>query len=188
MESYVPLLVGWIGVFAPAALGAVGSIIGCTRGGQAAVGAALELEGGYGRYIGVSAMPSSQSIYGIVVTYMMNDMGVTYQSGPGLFGVGVLTGIALMTSAMMQGSCCASSINVSKSKPEVFGLSIAPAAIVEGFAVFVLIFALLVIRDVPTGTEEPTPDPTVVEAGEPGDLDPEETPEPPEPIEAPTVD
>ena len=52
-------------------------------------------------------------------------------------------------SAMMQGACCASAINVSKSKPEVFGLSIAPAAIVEGFAVFAFVFALVVSEGIP---------------------------------------
>ena len=49
----------------------------------------------------------------------------------------------------MQGACCASAINVSKSKPEVFGLSIAPAAIVEGFAVFAFVFALVVSAGIP---------------------------------------
>jgi V/A-type H+-transporting ATPase subunit K len=53
---------GWIGVFAPMALGAVGSIVGCARAGQAACGAMLETESGYGRLIGVSAIPSSQII------------------------------------------------------------------------------------------------------------------------------
>ena len=54
------------------ALGAMGSMVGCSRAGQAACGALLETESGYGRYIGVSAMPSSQTIYGIVVTLTLN--------------------------------------------------------------------------------------------------------------------
>ena len=62
------LALGWLGVFSPLALGAVGSMIGCSRAGQAAIGAMLEIESGYGRFIGVSAMPSSQVIYGVVVT------------------------------------------------------------------------------------------------------------------------
>ena len=36
-----------------------------------------------------------------------------------------------------------SAVSTSKHKPEVFGLTIAPAAIVEGFAVFVFVFALV---------------------------------------------
>ena len=144
MEDFVLLTLGWVGVFAPVALGAIGSIFGCSRGGQAACGAMLETESGHGKLVGVSALPSSQTIYGIVVTYLISQIGVSVESAPGLLAIGVLCGVALMTSAIMQGACCASSINASKSKPEVFGLSVAPAAIVEGFAVFAFVFALVV--------------------------------------------
>jgi V/A-type H+-transporting ATPase subunit K len=119
------LTLGWVGVYAPLALGAIGSMVGVTRGGMAACGALLEVESGYGRFIGVSAMPSSQTIYGIVVT------------------------VALMVSGFAQGSACAAAINASKSKPEVFGISIAPAAVVEGFAVFAFVFALVLAGSVP---------------------------------------
>ena len=111
MENMI-LALGWLGVFAPLALGAVGSIIGCSRAGQAAIGAMLETESGYGKFIGV------------------------------------LTGLALMASAVYQGYACASSISVSKSKPEVFGISLAPAAVVEGFAVFAFVFALVLLGTV----------------------------------------
>lgn len=147
MEQIIQLL-GWIGIYAPVALGAIGSIIGCARAGQAACGAMLETESGYGRYVGVSAMPSSQTIYGIVVMLTLSRE-VTLESAPGLFGIGVLAGLALMASAIYQGYCCASSINVSKSKTEVFGLSIAPAAVVEGFAVFAFVFALVLVGALP---------------------------------------
>ena len=136
------ITLGWIGVFAPIALGAIGSVVGCARGGQAACGAMLETESGHGRFVGVSAMPSSQTIYGIVVTLTLNRE-ITIDNGPGLFAIGLLTGLALMMSAFHQGNCCAASINAFKSKPEVFGLSISPAAVVEGFAVFAFVFALV---------------------------------------------
>ena len=53
-------------------------------------GALLETESGHGRFVGVSAMPSSQVIYGIVVTLTLNrDLGV--HNAPGVFGLGLLT-------------------------------------------------------------------------------------------------
>jgi V/A-type H+-transporting ATPase subunit K len=110
----------------------------------------LETESGHGRFVGISAMPSSQTIYGIVVMLTLNRE-VTVSNGPGLFAIGVLAGLALMMSAIQQGNCCASSISVSKSKPEVFGLSIAPAAVVEGFAVFAFVFALVLAGALPGG-------------------------------------
>jgi V/A-type H+-transporting ATPase subunit E len=78
------LALGWVGVYAPLALGAVGSMVGVGRGGMAACGALLEVESGYGRFIGVSAMPSSQTIYGIVVMLTLN-VGVTVENAPGIF-------------------------------------------------------------------------------------------------------
>jgi len=142
------IALGWIGIYGPMALGAIGSIVGCSIAGQAACGALLDTETGHGRYIGVSAMPSSQTIYGIVVMLSLNR-AVTLANAPGLFAVGVLAGVALFLSALYQGRCCASAILVSKAKPEIFGLSVAPAAIVEGFAVFSFIFALVVSAGIP---------------------------------------
>ena len=147
MEALI-IALGWVGVFAPVALGAVGSAIGCSVAGQSACGAMLDVESGYGKYIGLSAMPSSQVIYGIVIMFTLSAIGVTGNSAPALFGIGLLTGIALMYSAVYQGQAIAGSINASKNKPEVFGLSIAPAAIVEGFAVFTFVFALVLGQQV----------------------------------------
>ena len=144
----IAIALGWAGMYGAMALGAVGSIIGCAIAGQAAIGAMLETEGGYGRYVGVSAMPSSQIIYGIVVMFTLNRE-VTPEAAGGLFGVGLLAGVALMYSGIKQGQCCASAINATKEKPEIFGLSLAPAAIVEGFAVFAFIFALVISAGIP---------------------------------------
>jgi V/A-type H+-transporting ATPase subunit K len=147
MDAFIVSL-GWLGMFAPLALGAVGSMVGCARAGMAACGALLDVESGYGRYIGVAAMPSSQTIYGIVVTMALRRE-ITIENAPGIFGLGVLTGLALMLSAFAQGSACASAINASKSKLEIFGISLAPAALVEGFAVFSFVFALVLSGGIP---------------------------------------
>lgn len=147
MAEFIVIL-GWIGLYAPMAMGAIGSIVGCAVAGQAAIGAMLDTESGFGRYVGVSAMPSSQVIYGIVIMFTLNRP-ITTDNSAGIFAVGVLAGLALLFSAIYQGQCCASAIHASKAKPEIFGLSIAPAAIVEGFAVFAFIFALVISAGIP---------------------------------------
>ncbi|MGJ0491222.1 ATP synthase subunit C [Methylobacter sp.] len=148
MTEFIVIFLGWMGLFAPMALGAIGSIIGCTIAGQAAIGAMLDSESGYGRYVGVSAMPSSQVIYGIVVMFTLKRT-ITTDIAPSIFAIGILSALALMLSAIYQGQCCASAIHAAKAKPEIFGLSIAPAAIVEGFAVFTFIFALVLADGIP---------------------------------------
>jgi V/A-type H+/Na+-transporting ATPase subunit K len=147
MSEFV-IALGWSGIYGVMSLGAIGSIIGCAVAGQAAIGAMIETESGHGRYIGISVMPSSQVIYGIVVMFTLNRT-VTPENAGALFGIGILAGLALMFSAIRQGQCCASSINASKVKPEIFGLSLAPAAIVEGFAVFAFVFALVLAGGIP---------------------------------------
>lgn len=147
MNEFLSVL-GWIGIYAPVAFGAIGSAIGCTIAGQAAVGAMIEINGGYGRFVGLSALPSSMSIYGIVVLFILNRP-VTVDNAGGLFGIGVGAGLAFLITAIYQGQACASAIVGAKAKPEIFGLSLAPAAIVEGFAVFAFVFALVAAGGLP---------------------------------------
>ena len=149
MDIFI-LLLGWIGIYSPVALASIGSAIGCTRAGKAACGAILEVDGGYGRYIGLSVLPSSIVIYGIVIMFTLNRP-VALTTAPGLFGVGAMIAIALLFIGILQGECCAAAINASKGKPPIFGLSVTPAAIVEGFAVFAFVFALIVSGAIPKG-------------------------------------
>lgn len=137
------IALGWFGIYAPMALGTVASAIGCSLAGQASIGAMLETDGGYGRFVGISAFPSTFVIYGIVIMFTLNR-DVTPENAGGLFGVGLLSGVALLYCGIWQGRACASAINASKEKPEIFGLSLAPAAIIEGFGVFAFVFALVI--------------------------------------------
>ena len=147
MTEFV-IALGWLGIFAPMALGAVASSIGCSIAGQASIGAMLETEGGYGRFVGISALPSTLVIYGIVIMFTLNRV-VTAENAGGLFGIGLLSGIALVYCGIWQGRAVAAAINASKEKPEIFGLALAPAAIIEGFAVFVFVFALVISAGIP---------------------------------------
>ena len=90
-------LFGWVGIYAPMALGAIGSVIGCAIPGQTACGAMLDVDSGYGRFVGVSAMPSSQTIYGIVVMFTLQNAAtdpgsgqvvLTAQNAYGIFAMG----------------------------------------------------------------------------------------------------
>ena len=149
MESWYTVM-GWAGIYSPVALAALGSAIGCTRAGKAACGAILEVDGGYGRYIGLAVLPSSIIIYGIVIMFTLNRP-VNAAASPGLFALGALVGIALLFIGALQGECCAAAINASKGKPSIFGLSVTPAAVVEGLAVFAFVFALIVSGAIPKG-------------------------------------
>ena len=145
------LLLGWMGIYAPVALGAIGSGVGCALAGSASVGAMLETEGGYGRYVGMSVLPSTLVIYGIVVMFTLNRP-VTPENAGALFAIGVLSALAFLYVGIWQGKACASAIAAAKDKPEIFGISLAPAAIIEGFAVFAFVFALVAAGGIPTAS------------------------------------
>lgn len=152
MDQFI-ILLGWAGVLAPMALGCIGSGIGVSVSGQAACGAMLDVESGYGKYIGLCALPSTQGILGIVLMFMMmNHMhsGMTAAVAPAFFGIGLLAGFGLLFTSVYQGHSIAGAINAAKNKPEVFGLSIAPMAIVEGFSVFVFVFSLVLAGQIPS--------------------------------------
>jgi V/A-type H+-transporting ATPase subunit K len=110
----------------------------------------MEVDGGYGRYIGLSVLPSSIAIYGIVIMFALNRTVAEANAMP-LFSIGVLVGVALIFIAILQGECCAAAIRASKDKPAIFGISVTPAAIVEGLAVFAFVFALIVSAGIPKG-------------------------------------
>lgn len=133
---------GWIGVFGPVGFGALGSALGVAIAGQAAIGAMLESDSGYGRYVGVSVIPSSNVIYGIVVMFSLRQ-ALSAPNAVSLFVIGSIVSLVLLLTGIWQGRTLASAITASKSKPEIFGLSIAPAAVIEGFTVFTFVFALV---------------------------------------------
>lgn len=152
MDQFI-ILLGWVGVFSPMALGCAGSGYGVSLAGQAACGALLDIESGYGKYIGLSALPSTQGILGIVIMFIMmghmKNTGVPVNVSPAFFGIGFFSGIGLMLTSIYQGHAIAAAINAAKNKPEIYGLTIAPAAIVEGFSVFIFVFALVLAGQIP---------------------------------------
>ncbi|MCB1117192.1 MAG: ATP synthase subunit C [Chlamydiia bacterium] len=127
-------------------LSCLGSAIGCGIGGMASHGVMARVDENHGKFIGMSAMPSSQSIYGFVLMILMRDAirANTLSAASGV-GIGVAIGLAIMVSAIYQGMCAASGIQASAKQPAVFGKCFAALGIVESFSLFAFVFALLLI-------------------------------------------
>ena len=127
-------------------LSCLGSAIGCGIGGMASHGVMARVDENHGKFIGMSAMPSSQSIYGFVLMILMRDAikANTLSAASGV-GIGVSIGLAIMISAIYQGMCAASGIQASAKQPAVFGKCFAALGIVESFSLFAFVFALLLL-------------------------------------------
>lgn len=137
---------GMIGPGIVLGLACIGSAIGCGIAGMASHGVMTRVEEGHGKFIGMSAMPSSQSIYGFVLMIVMRG-NIQAGSLPPLSAVGIslFIGLAIMISAIYQGKCAATAIQASAKQPALFGKCFAALGIVESFALFAFVFALLII-------------------------------------------
>lgn len=137
---------GMIGPGIVLGLGCLGSAIGCGIAGMASHGVMSRVDEGHGKFIGMSAVPSSQSIYGFVLMILMsNSINAGSLSPLSGIGIGFFVGLAIMISAVYQGKCAATAIQASAKQPAVFGKCFAALGIVESFALFAFVFALLII-------------------------------------------
>jgi V/A-type H+/Na+-transporting ATPase subunit K len=128
------------------ALGCLGSAIGCGIAGMASHGVMSRVDEGHGKFIGLSAMPSSQSIYGFVLMILMKNAIISGSLSPiGGVGIGLFVGVAILASSVYQGKCAATAIQALAKQPTIFGKTFAALGIVESFALFAFVFALLLI-------------------------------------------
>ncbi len=127
-------------------LGCLGSSIGCGIAGMASHGVMTRVDEGHGKFIALSAIPSSQSIYGFILMILMKSSIKAGTLSPvSAIGIGIFVGLAIMTSSIYQGKCAVTAIQASAKQPAVYGKTIAALGIVESFALFAFVFAILLI-------------------------------------------
>lgn len=134
-----------ISVLGPAialGLSATGSGIGCGIAGQASHAVMSRVEEGHGKFIGLSAAPSSQTIYGFILMLLMKNSIDSGSLNPiDAVGIGLFCGLAIMFSAIYQGKVAASGIQASAREPAIYGKCWAAVGVVESFALFAFVFA-----------------------------------------------
>jgi V/A-type H+-transporting ATPase subunit K len=128
-------------------LGCLGSSIGCGIAGMASHAVMSRVdESLHGKFIGMSAVPSSQSIYGFVLMLLMKNAIIAGTLSPlSAIAIGLFVGLAIMGSSIFQGMCAASGIQATARQPAIYGKCMAALGIVESFALFAFVFALLLI-------------------------------------------
>ncbi len=127
-------------------LGCIGSSIGCGIAGMASHAVMSRVEENHGMFIGMSAAPSSQSVYGFVLMLLMRDkIKLGTLSAAGGIGIGLAVGLALMFSSIYQGMCGATAIQGSAKQPAIIGKCWASIGIIESFSLFAFVFALLLM-------------------------------------------
>ena len=134
---------GLAGCAACLGLASIGSSIGCYVAGATSHGAMAKVDEGHGKFIGMSAAPSSQTIYGIVLMFVrLGKIGLG--QGTAILAIGIFCGAAMMVSAILQGRVAGTGIQASTKKPEIFGKCFAAVGIVESFALFAMVGGLII--------------------------------------------
>lgn len=127
-------------------MGCIGSSIGCGIAGMASHAVMSRVEENHGKFIAMSAVASSQSIFGFVLMLLMsNAIRAGTLSPLAGMGIGFSVGAALMASSIYQGKCAASGIQAAAKQPAIIGKCFAALGIVESFSLFAFVFALLLI-------------------------------------------
>ena len=132
-----------LGVGAVLAFAAMGSALGTGVAGMAAVGAWKKAfaQNKAASFILVAFVgaPLTQTIYGMIV---MNKIAELAVKGNYMWGIGILCGIAMGLSALMQGKAGACAADAMGETDKGFGNYIVVLGIIETVALFVMAFSM----------------------------------------------
>jgi V/A-type H+-transporting ATPase subunit K len=127
-------------------LSAIGAAVGCSVAGMTSHAVMSRVEEGHGKFIGLSAVPASQLIYGFILMLLLrNAIQAESVSQLSSIFIGGGSGLAIMVAAIYQGLCCATAIQATAKQPSVFGKTFVAIGIVESFALFAFVFSLLLM-------------------------------------------
>lgn len=124
----------------------IGSVIGLVSAGNAVVGAIRKRPETFGVNLVLSALPSTQGLYGfvgyIIYSGYMSTSMTPYQAALVLFA-GIGLGMVNLFSGIKMGQVCASGITSIGSGHNVFGNTLVLAAFPEFYAILGLVSVIL---------------------------------------------
>ena len=137
----VSTILGYAGCAFAIGIPSIGSSIGVLIPGSVSHGAMAKVDEGHGKFVGISAAPSSQTIYGLILMFVLLPKVQT--EGVAVLIIGIFCGLAIMVSAILQGKVASTAIIASTKKQEIFGKCFAAAGIIETFAIFALVAGIV---------------------------------------------
>jgi V/A-type H+-transporting ATPase subunit K len=137
----ITTMLGYTGCACAIGISAIGSSIGVGIAGAVSHGAMAKVDEGHGKFIGVSAAPSSQTIYGLILMFVL--LPKVQQSGLACLFIGFFCGLSICISAIFQGKVAATAILGTSKKQEIFGKCFAAVGMTESFAIFTLVAGIV---------------------------------------------
>lgn len=142
-----PILFAYIGVALMVGLAGIGSSYGTVIAGNAVIGAIKKDSSAFGSCVVLSALPSTQGLYGFAGYFLLKDFlvaGITLLQGAAILGTGLSVGIVCLLSAIKQGQICANGITAIGNGHKVLGNTIILAVFPELYAILGVALAFLV--------------------------------------------
>ena len=147
-------MLSFLGLALMVGLTGIGSSIGVTICGNAAVGAMRKNPDSLGQYIGLAALPSYQGLYGFVGFFLAKTAldkliaagAITPFAAWAIFGAGLILGIVGLYSAIRQAQVCANGIQAIGSGENVFSATMVMAVFPELYAILALLVAILTVN------------------------------------------
>jgi len=146
------ILLAYIGIAFMAGLSFIGSAYGVTICGNAVVGAMKKNPEALGTYIALSALPSSQGLYGFVAYFMVQSYlvpGISLLAACAILGAGLIMGFAGFFSAVRQAQVCANGIAAVGAGHNVFAATMVMAVFPELYAILALLVVILIGGSLP---------------------------------------
>ena len=141
------LVLAYIGVALMVGLSGIGSIYGLTICGNTVVGALKKRPEAMGTYILLSALPSTQGIYGFVGYFLLQGFltpEMTSLQAAAVFGAGLALGFVGLFSAIRQGQVCANGVAATGAGHNVTAGTMIMAAFPEFYAILALLVLILI--------------------------------------------
>jgi len=142
-----PILLAYIGIGLMTGLSFIGSAYGVTICGNAVVGAMKKNPDAMGTYIALSALPSSQGLYGFVAYFMLQKFlipEISMFNACAILGIGTMMGFAGFYSSIRQAQVCANGIAAVGAGHNVFSATMVMAVFPELYAILALLVVILV--------------------------------------------
>ena len=146
------IVLGYLGLALVVALSGIGSSYGVTICGNAAIGAYKKNPADSGSYIALSALPSSQGLYGFVGFFMLQGhvyAGMDMLTAAAVLGAGLACGAVALFSAIRQAKVCANGISAIGGGHNAFGTTMVLAVFPELYAILGLLVLILVAGAIP---------------------------------------
>lgn len=144
------LVIAYIGVALMLILTGVGSAYGVTIVGNAAIGAAKKVDGKFGNFLVLAALPATQGLYGFAGYYMVQSIfhiltpQITFLQAMATFAVGITLGVVGWISSIRQAQVCANGIVSIGQGHDAFTNTLILAVFPELYAIVALAVVFLV--------------------------------------------